>query len=109
MLRAKSEERLREARDLLREAAEDVRGQRRVGYLTFPDRSAFGRIIGYKGETCKRIQAETHTTIRVPNIDGSPDETTVVILGTGHVFMLDAQLIRDRHKPFRFRAKCREG
>lgn len=65
-LRAATKESLVLARDMIKDAYKKAKHAKYIGFLAFPDKTKFGRIVGKNGETVQRLQAETNTTIRVP-------------------------------------------
>ena len=85
-VQAKSRKNLVKAQTLIKEALEEVRRARRVGFLTFPDKTKFGRIVGPRGENLAILERDTKTTIQVPHKDA--EDTTVVITGTRRQYLI---------------------
>ena len=78
-LRGATEDALNQAQTLIEKASEKARQANYIGFLTFPDSSKFGRIVGRSGETIQKLQQETNTTIIVPKVVG---DYVIEITGT---------------------------
>jgi len=78
-LRAETKDTLDQAQALVKRASEKARQETSIGFLTFPDSSKFGLIIGRNGETIQKLQDDTNTTIRVP--DKTANDRTIEITG----------------------------
>lgn len=76
-LKARDEQSLELAQKVIREALEKADGITHIGYMTFPDRGAFPRIIGNKGSVIDSLSVESGAEIIVPR-----DDVTVKIYGT---------------------------
>lgn len=76
-LRSRDAESLDLAQKLIRDALTKADGITHIGYMTFPDRGAFPRIIGSKGAVVNDLSVETEAEIIVPR-----DDSTVKIYGT---------------------------
>ncbi len=75
-LKARDEEALAKAKDMITSAIEQAKESSSVGFLTLPDRSAFPRIVGSKGANVSRLRAETGAEITVGR-----DNNTIIIVG----------------------------
>ncbi|KIM31115.1 hypothetical protein M408DRAFT_327405 [Serendipita vermifera MAFF 305830] len=75
-LRARDAEGLESGQKIINDALAKADKITHVGYMTFPDRSAFPRIIGAKGAVINDLSVETDSEIIVPR-----DDTTVKIYG----------------------------
>jgi polyribonucleotide nucleotidyltransferase len=75
-LKARDEESLEKAQSIIADALAKAEEITHIGYMTFPDRSAFPRIIGNKGSVINDLSLESGTEIIVPK-----DDTTVKIYG----------------------------
>lgn len=75
-LRAKEEDSLKAAEKIIHGALKKADEITHVGFLTFPDRGAFPRIIGNKGGVINDLSIESNAEIVVPR-----DDTTVKIYG----------------------------
>jgi hypothetical protein len=78
-LDAETEDALDQAHTLINEALEKARRAKFIGFLILPDRSKFGLIVGRGGETVKKLQDETNTTVVIPR--NAEDDNTIEITG----------------------------
>jgi polyribonucleotide nucleotidyltransferase len=76
-LRARDAESLELAQKLVGDALKKADGITHIGYMTFPDRGAFPRIIGSKGAVINDLSVETEAEIIVPR-----DDSTIKIYGS---------------------------
>ena len=75
-IRARDTESLELAQKLIGDALKKAEAITHVGYMTFPDRSTFPRIIGSKGAVINDLSVETESEIIVPR-----DDSTIKIYG----------------------------
>lgn len=75
-LKARDNAALERAQKMIAEAIELAEKSSLIGFLTFPDRSSFPRIVGTKGANVSRLRAETGADITV-----SRDNSTITIVG----------------------------
>lgn len=75
-MKARDAESLELAQKFVREALEKANGITHIGYMTFPDRGAFPRIIGNKGSVIDSLSVESGAEIIVPR-----DDETIKIYG----------------------------
>ncbi|KAG8811519.1 hypothetical protein FRC17_002419, partial [Serendipita sp. 399] len=75
-LKANDAASLESAQKLVDDAIKETEKVTHVGLMTFPDRSAFPRIIGNKGSVINDLCLETGSEIIVPR-----DDTTIKIYG----------------------------
>ncbi|KAG8835486.1 hypothetical protein FRC18_000438 [Serendipita sp. 400] len=75
-LKARDEAALEDAQKLIEDAIKATEKITHVGLMTFPDRSAFPRVIGNKGSVINDLCMETGSEIIVPR-----DDTTIKIYG----------------------------
>jgi hypothetical protein len=76
-LRARDAENLELAQKLVGDALKKADQITYIGYMTFPDRGAFPRIIGAKGAVINDLSVETEAEIIVPR-----DDSTIKIYGS---------------------------
>lgn len=75
-LRGRDAESLESGQKIIADALSKADQITRIGYMTFPDRGAFPRVIGSKGAVINDLSAETDSEIIVPR-----DDTTIKIYG----------------------------
>lgn len=76
VIKARDAEGLETAQKIVKEALEKADTSTHTAYLTFPDRGAFPRIIGTKGNVITELCSKTEADIYVPR-----DENTITIHG----------------------------
>ena len=81
LLKARDAESLAIAEDLVKEAVSKANKSTKTAYMTFPDRSAFPRIIGSKGSVISELCLKTDAEINVPK-----DDFTITIYGRKNAY-----------------------
>ena len=76
LLKARDAESLAIAENLVKEAVSKADSSTKTGYMTFPDRSVFPRIIGSKGSVISELCLKTDADVNVPK-----DDFTITIHG----------------------------
>jgi polyribonucleotide nucleotidyltransferase len=87
-MRARDAESLELAQKFIREALEKADGITHIGYMAFPDRGTFPRIIGSKGSVIDSLSMESGAEIIVPK-----DDVTIKIYGAFSSSCLNNALI----------------
>ena len=78
-VKARDQDGLDHARQIIEEALEHAKTMTHVGFLTMPDRKLFPRIVGSRGANVSRLRAETGADITV-----SREDSSIVIAGESY-------------------------